>query len=96
MKYYYYLESYSLGKRLKFKEYCSLQYGQGWLDARKDHSPRPHMRLVRSDGKIIEEVPANHEVSIGMVAGWPTPEQYERAAQKALETAKHLREKQKH
>jgi hypothetical protein len=49
------------------------------------------MRIVRSDDKIIEEVQAREDVSVGQVAGWPTGEQYKRAANQALEKAKAIR-----
>ena len=48
---------------------------------------------MRSDGRIIEEVAASDDVSIGQIAGWPTAEQYEKAASMALELAKAIREK---
>ena len=47
---------------------------------------------MRSDGRVMEEVPAREDVAIGMVAGWPTAEQFERAANKALERARVIRE----
>jgi len=49
--------------------------------------------MVRSDGKIVDEVQAFDDVGIGQVAGWPTAEQYELAAERALEKAKKIREK---
>lgn len=89
----YKLESNYLGEWRKLKE-GSLQYLQGYLDARKDASPRLAYRLMRSDGKVMEEVAAREDVSIGMVAGWPTAAQYERAAERALEKAKAIRERE--
>ena len=89
----YKLESNYLGEWRKLKE-GSLQYLQGYLDARKDASPRLAYRLVRSDGKVMEEVAAREDVSIGMVAGWPTAEQYEAAAERALAKAKVIREQE--
>jgi hypothetical protein len=62
------------------------------MDARADYSPRCAMRLMRSDGKIIEELAADEDVGIGMIAGWPTAEQYELAAAKALQRAHIIRE----
>lgn len=67
----------------------------GFLHARKDQGPRNAYRLIRSDGKIIEEIPVEPDVFIGMVAGWPTPEQYEEAAQCALDKAAKIREQAK-
>ena len=45
------------------------------------------MRLVRSDGRVVDEVPAIEEASIGMVAGWPTATQYLRAARRCVALA---------
>ncbi len=92
MKHEFHLESFSIGNWLKIKQ-GSLQYCQGFLDARKDYAPRNAYRLMRSDGKVMEEVPAREDVSIGQIAGWPTAEQYEAAANKALERAKVIRER---
>jgi len=47
---------------------------------------------MRSDGKVMQELPAVTDASIGMVAGWPTPEQYEYAARRAIEQAARIRE----
>ncbi len=91
MKYEYYLETFVIGKWLKILQ-GSLQYCQGFLDARKDYSPRPAYRLMRSDGRVMEEVPAREDVKIGLIAGWPTAEQYEAAANEALERAKVIRD----
>ena len=89
-KYDYHIESFAISKWLKIKT-ASLQYCLGFLDARKDYAPRNAYRLIRSDGKIIEEFPAVEDVSIGQITGWPTAEQYERAANKAIERAKIIR-----
>lgn len=89
----YKLESNYLGEWHKIKD-GSLQYLQGYLDARKDASPRLAYRLMRSDGKVIEEIAAREDVSIGMVAGWPTAGQYEAAAERALAKAKAIRERE--
>lgn len=69
-----------------------LSYCQGYLDARKDYSPRNAYRILRSDDKVMEEFDATSDISIGWVAGWPTPEQYELAGDRAYERAKFLRE----
>jgi hypothetical protein len=47
---------------------------------------------MRSDGKVVQELSSNPDVGIGQVAGWPTPAQYEAAAQKALAQAARIRE----
>lgn len=93
MKHTYNLESFTIGKWLRIL-HGSLQYCQGFLDARKDFSPRNAYRLVRSDGKIMEEVIACDEVNIGQIAGWPTAVQYEVAAAKAIEMAKAIRDRE--
>ena len=69
----------------------SLQFCRGYMHAKRDYFPRLAHRLVRSDGKIIEEFSAHDEVGIGMVAGWPSAEQYERAAAKAMDRADVIR-----
>jgi hypothetical protein len=40
----------------------------------------------------MDEIKAHDDVNIGQVAGWPTAEQYEQAAEKALERAKKISE----
>ena len=93
MPYNYHLETYAIGQWLKIKQ-GSMQYCQGFLDARKDYAPRNAYRLVRSDGKVMEETAAREDVDIGQIAGWPTAGQYEAAGNRALETARAIREQQ--
>lgn len=64
-------------------------YLLGHLHHHRD-SPGPRLawRLVAPDGRVVEEVPALNDVSIGMVAGWPTPAQYRAAGEKALALAR--------
>jgi hypothetical protein len=93
MKHEYHLESFAHGAWVKFLKGFPLQYCQGFLDARKDHAPRLAYRLMRSDGRVMEEVAAREDVNIGQIAGWPSAEQYEAAANKALECAKAIRER---
>jgi hypothetical protein len=69
----------------------SLQFCRGYMYAKSDYAPRLAHRLVRSDGKIVEEFSANEDVSIGMIAGWPTAEQYVRAAARAMARAEAIR-----
>lgn len=90
-KYTYKLECLVGEKWCKFKE-GDLRYLEGYIDSHKDSSPRCALQIIRSDGRIIESVAAREDVSVGMIAGWPTPEQYEAAAQRALDKAKALRE----
>ena len=55
-------------------------------------SPRLACRVVHAQtGKVAESFPACTEVGIGMVAGWPTPEQYESTAERALAHAAAIR-----
>ena len=92
MSYDYQIETFAIGKWLRIvtgsREYC-----RGYLNARQDLSPRLAYRLMRSDGLIVDEYAARDDVSVGMVAGFPTAEQYEHAAQKALDMAKAIRER---
>jgi hypothetical protein len=75
-----------------FIQYASLGYCKGYLDASRKESPRLRLQIVRSDDKIIEELAPDDVLYVGQYAGKPTAEQYERAAQKALDTAKQIRE----
>lgn len=58
---------------------------------REEPSPKLAMRVIRSDGRVLEECSESQSVSIGMVAGFPSPEQYEKAASDALDRAKEIR-----
>jgi hypothetical protein len=40
---------------------------------------------------VIADAPAKDKLHIGQATGFPTPEQYEAAAAKALATAQHIR-----
>lgn len=91
MKYEYHLECFTIGKWLKLFS-GGVQFLQGYHDAKQDMSPRLAYRIVRSDGKIVEESKAREDVSIGMIAGFPTSEQYEAAAKKAMERAAAIRQ----
>jgi hypothetical protein len=90
MKYTYSIEYYFIDKWVKLlsetRDYCV-----GYLAACKYDAPRNAYRIMRSDGKVIEEISSAADVSIGMVAGWPTPGQYEAAAQRALDQAARIR-----
>jgi hypothetical protein len=92
MRYTYQIEVFYLEKWMKIKE-GTLSYLQGYLDGKKEHSPRNAHRIIRDDGKVIELIEAREDVSIGMIAGFPSAQQYELAAQKALDAAKHVRER---
>lgn len=93
MSHTYHIECPFLEKWNAFIKGRSLGYCQGYMDAMRNDYPRLHLRLVRSDGKIMDEITANDDVAIGMVAGWPTAEQYESAAERALEKAKKIRDR---
>jgi hypothetical protein len=90
MKYEYKLETFYLGQWTRIAS-AGKEYLRGYLAARKDEAPRLAYRILRSDGKVIDEIPAREDVSVGMVAGWPTPEQYEQAAGRAIERAQSIR-----
>jgi hypothetical protein len=89
----YHLEIPYLETWRKFEE-GPKSYCDGYMDAMTGQHPGIHLRMMRSDGKITREIKANDDVCIGMVAGWPTAEQYERAAEAALERARKIRENQ--
>lgn len=69
-------------------------YAEGYFDCyTQQPGPRLACRVLRSDGELHLEASEKTEVSIGMIAGWPTPEQYEEAAQRALDKAADIRER---
>lgn len=71
---------------------CLRSYGEGWLDHhRESGGPRCAMRLLSPDGVIVATAEALDEVSVGMIAGWPTAEQYELAGETALAKAAAIR-----
>lgn len=91
-KFEYSIESFFLGKWTKIISNRTLQYCQGYHDGVSGGpTPRLALRVVRSDGKVMENTEAKDDVSIGMVAGWPTAGQYEAAAARALEQAAAIR-----
>ena len=69
----------------------SLAEGRGYLWCHRDTpAPREALRLVRSDGRIMEESAADATVSIGAGVGFPCAGDYARAALRALERARWL------
>lgn len=90
MKYEYRIETLYLGDWIRIIN-SSRDFCRGFLHAREDAAPRNAYRIVRSDGKVIEEIDARDDVSIGQIAGWPTAGQYEAAARRALEKAEAIR-----
>jgi len=95
MKHTYSIETLFGDKWLAIIKGEYLQYCLGWLDRAQDEAPRPAYRLVRSDGKVQKLLTGREDVSIGQVAGFPTAEQYEAAAHRALEKAAVIRENEK-
>lgn len=69
----------------------TLAYCRGYIDAKSYGAPRLAHRIVKHDGKVVEEFAEMEDVCVGMIAGFPTPEQYERAAAKALDMASIIR-----
>ena len=71
----------------------SMLFLRGYLTAVSDRGgPRLQHRLVRAaDGKVMGEVAAPDSVAVGLVAGSPTAEQLEEAAQRVLERARAVR-----
>lgn len=93
MKHTFAVETISAGKWAKlFSD--SYSYCLGYLNARRYDGPRSAYRLIRSDGKVLLELPSVTEVSIGMIASYPTAEQYEHAANLALAKAALIRSQQ--
>jgi len=93
MKHEYHIEYFANGKWSCLLQ-APVQYCRGYIDARRDYSPRLAHRIKRSDGRVMEEISAREDVNIGMIAGWPSAEQYEAAANRAFECAKVIRESQ--
>ena len=85
-KYTYTVQSNYSGKWIsimtKTRDFCL-----GFVKAREDYFPRKSYRVMRSDGKIIVDMPACDDVSIGRIAVWPPPEQCEEAARLVSEKA---------
>ena len=95
MKHTYTIETMFGDKWNAFIKDCPRSYCEGYMDAMRGQAPGLHLRLMRSDGKVVDEVLANDEVNIGMVAGWPSAGQYERAAEEALRRAASIRENER-
>lgn len=89
----YQIETFFNKKWIKIHE-GSLHYCWGYIDGRSNDGPRPQLRIVREGGKVVDILEGREDVNIGMVAGFPTAEQYERAGNKALERARTIRELQ--
>ena len=93
-KYTYNIETqHHTGEWVKLCTHVPLSWARGFVDCAREFSgqPRLAMRIIRSDGRVLEEMERRDDVAIGACAGWPEPEQYERAAARALETAAKIR-----
>lgn len=90
-KYTYSVQSFYLDRWIEIIKGETRDFCLGYLYARKDMAPRNAYRLIRSDEKILEETPAEKDVSIGMIASWPTAQQYDLAAAEAMKQAARIR-----
>lgn len=91
----YTIESFYLDKWCQIATSDSKAFCEGVLWAKQDVAPRLAYRVVRkSDDQVVMSIEAYDEVSIGMTAGWPTAEQYERAAENALAKAAAIRDRE--
>lgn len=68
----------------------SRDFCMGYLTRAMESSPRLAMRVMRGDGVLVDQIAMSDSVSIGMVAGWPTAEQYRQAAHRALAAAEEI------
>jgi hypothetical protein len=81
-----------MGKWYSVLKDTTVNFCRGYILGKHDAPPpRLSFRLVRSDGKVMDVTPADLDVSVGMVAGFPTAEQYEAAAARAIEKAQVIR-----
>jgi hypothetical protein len=90
----YRVETFYLGRWVKIlqdtRDFCA-----GYMHAKRYDAPRNAMRMIKFDGTkdtVVQELTQIDDVSIGMVAGWPAPEQYEAAAMRAMQQARRIRE----
>jgi hypothetical protein len=96
-KYTYRLEVEFMGGWTPIVKEETRDYCLGYLGCHKQcPGPRLAARVVRSDGKVLEASSAEERAPLGMVAGFPTAEQYEAAAQGALERAAAVRSHEAH
>ena len=89
MKHTYRLEVQTGGSWYRLFE-NSRDFCMGYLNRSAESSPRLAMRVMRGDGVLIDQIAMSDSVSIGMVAGWPTAEQYRQAACRALAAAEEI------
>jgi len=90
MKHTYSIETFFLDKWIRLftetSDFCS-----GYMSHAQYYAPRNAMRIMRGDGKVVAEHDARDDVNIGMIASWPSPEQYESAAAAANAQALRIR-----
>lgn len=94
MKYTYSIACPFLDGWDEFIKYQSKGFCEGYITAVKSQGLRKSLRVIRSDGKIVYECDEKSKVSLGMIAGFPTSEDYERAGQEALVKAGELRQRE--
>lgn len=90
----YRIEMYTpKGRCVRVVQDDSLRYLQGWMaHHRESLGVRLRAQLIRErDGRVMEEVTGCEDEGVGMVAGWPSPEQYEAAAERAAAKAAEVR-----
>ncbi len=87
------IESFIQDKWHAIHRDVSEEWALGYLARYKNECPRNAMRAIRN-GHVLDEAKANEDVSIGMVAGWPTPEQYRAAAARAITKAEAIEKQQ--
>lgn len=90
-RYTYHLEAHHRGAWRRLHGEVSRGYGEGYLACmRSIAGPTLAYRLVRSDGRVIDETNGKEEATVGAVAGWPTWQQYASAAARALECSRRV------
>jgi hypothetical protein len=71
-------------------------YCEGYLErVRSEIDLRNEWQLYDTKtNRALLTVTARNEMGLGQIAGWPTAEQYEQAAERALKNAKIIRERE--
>ena len=70
--------------------------GAGYLMCHREcPSPRLPVRLVRSDGRVVDESPGREGASLGAGVGFPEASTYLFAAAKAIEAAVAIQERRR-
>lgn len=82
-------------KWVRLYEDCGIRFAEGYLECLAlTPGPRIEHRLVRDDGKVVDMQEGTSRAGIGMVAGFPTAEQYEAAAAWCLSLAADVRQRE--